>query len=36
LYYSVVDLHSITVPQDPDELRRNTRDTAIALLAVGG
>lgn len=35
VFYSVVDFHSITVPQDPDELRSNTRDTAIALLASG-
>lgn len=29
------DLHSITMPQDPAELRANTRTTAIALLACG-
>ena len=34
-YFSVVDFHSITVPQDPAMLRQNTRDTAIALLASG-
>jgi tryptophanyl-tRNA synthetase len=34
-YFSVVDFHSITVPQNPAELRQNTRDTAIALLASG-
>ena len=34
-YYVVVDLHAITVPQDPAELRRNTRVTAAQYLAAG-
>jgi len=33
--YCVVDLHAITVPQDPAELRANTRDLAALLLACG-
>jgi tryptophanyl-tRNA synthetase len=31
----VVDLHAITVPQNPEELRRNTRVTAAQYLAAG-
>ncbi len=34
-FYMVVDLHAITVPQDPEELRANTRLTAAWLLAAG-
>ncbi|MCC3767716.1 tryptophan--tRNA ligase [Streptomyces sp. UNOC14_S4] len=34
-YYMVVDLHAITVPQDPKELRANTRTAAAQLLAAG-
>ncbi|WP_328319207.1 tryptophan--tRNA ligase [Streptomyces sp. NBC_00388] len=34
-YYMVVDLHAITVPQDPAELRANTRLAAAQLLAAG-
>ncbi|MET9531382.1 MULTISPECIES: tryptophan--tRNA ligase [unclassified Streptomyces] len=34
-YYMVVDLHAITVPQDPAELRANTRLAAAQLLASG-
>ncbi|MEQ8965438.1 MAG: tryptophan--tRNA ligase [Azospirillaceae bacterium] len=34
-FYCVVDLHALTVPQDPVELRRNTREMASALLASG-
>jgi tryptophanyl-tRNA synthetase len=34
-YYCVVDLHAITVPQDPKELRENTRITAAQYLAAG-
>ncbi len=34
-FYCVVDLHSLTVPQDPDTLRRQTRSLAGLLLAVG-
>ncbi|GHC58593.1 tryptophan--tRNA ligase [Streptomyces cinnamoneus] len=34
-FYMVVDLHAITVPQDPKELRANTRIAAAQLLAAG-
>ncbi|MFJ8918407.1 tryptophanyl-tRNA synthetase [Streptomyces sp. LamerLS-316] len=34
-FYMVVDLHAITVPQDPEELRANTRLAAAQLLAAG-
>jgi tryptophanyl-tRNA synthetase len=34
-YYCIVDLHAITVPQDPNELRANTRRTAAQYLAAG-
>ncbi|MET7935117.1 tryptophan--tRNA ligase [Streptomyces sp. NPDC005322] len=34
-FYTVVDLHAITVPQDPAELRANTRLAAAQLLASG-
>ncbi|MCX5195066.1 tryptophan--tRNA ligase [Streptomyces sp. NBC_00249] len=34
-FYMVVDLHAITVPQDPAELRVNTRIAAAQLLATG-
>ncbi|MEJ8650145.1 tryptophan--tRNA ligase [Streptomyces sp. MS1.AVA.3] len=34
-FYMVVDLHAITVPQDPAELRNNTRIAAAQLLAAG-
>ena len=33
--FCVVNLHAITVPQDPDELRDNTRQLAAVLLACG-
>jgi tryptophanyl-tRNA synthetase len=33
--YCVVDLHAITVPQDPAELRRNIREVTAAFLAAG-
>jgi tryptophanyl-tRNA synthetase len=33
--FCVVDLHALTVPQDPAELRRATMDLATLLLAVG-
>jgi tryptophanyl-tRNA synthetase len=33
--YCVVDLHALTVPQDPAELRTNSRNLAAALMAVG-
>ena len=32
---SIVDLHAITLPQDPETLRRNTADMAACLIAVG-
>ncbi|GAB4274422.1 MAG: tryptophan--tRNA ligase [Candidatus Promineifilaceae bacterium] len=34
-YFCVVDLHSLTVPQDPDQLRHETRSLAAILLACG-
>ncbi|GAA1194952.1 tryptophan--tRNA ligase [Streptomyces hebeiensis] len=34
-FYMVVDLHAITVPQDPAELRANTRLAVAQLLAAG-
>ncbi|MFI0833246.1 tryptophan--tRNA ligase [Streptomyces sp. NPDC021140] len=34
-FYMVVDLHAITVPQDPKELRANTRLAVAQLLAAG-
>jgi tryptophanyl-tRNA synthetase len=34
-YYCVVDLHAITVPQDPKVLRHNVRELAAIFLAVG-
>src|ERR687883_1090791 len=34
-FYCVVDLHAITVAQDPAELRRNTLVAAAQLLALG-
>lgn len=33
--YCIVDLHAITVAQDPNELRQNTRDLAASLLGCG-
>ena len=33
--YCVVDLHAITVFQDPDELNRNTREVTAAFIASG-
>jgi tryptophanyl-tRNA synthetase len=33
--YCVVDMHAITVAQDPDELRKNIRETAAAFIAAG-
>jgi len=33
--YCVVDLHAITLWQDPAELRRATQDVAAAYLAAG-
>ncbi len=34
-FYSVVDLHAVTVDQDPELLRRRTRISAAQLLALG-
>jgi tryptophanyl-tRNA synthetase len=34
-FYMVVDLHALTLPQDPKELRDNTRLAAAQLLATG-
>lgn len=34
-YYVIVDLHAITMPQDPKELRDNTRKTAAQYIAAG-
>src|SRR6187431_283089 len=31
--YCIVDLHAITVPQDPSELRERLHDTAAILIA---
>ena len=33
--YCMVDLHAITVPQDPDALRRNTRELCAFYIAAG-
>lgn len=33
--FCIVDLHAITVPQDPDDLLRNTRTVAAAFIAAG-
>ncbi|KAI9677576.1 MAG: Tryptophan--tRNA ligase, mitochondrial [Caeruleum heppii] len=35
LLYSVVDLHALTVRQDPDRLRRWRRETMAMLIAIG-
>ena len=34
-FYVIVDLHAITVPQDPNQLRTNTRRTAAQYIAAG-
>ncbi|HVY13136.1 MAG TPA: tryptophan--tRNA ligase [Alphaproteobacteria bacterium] len=34
-FYGVMDLHALTVPQDPKALTRNTRETAAAFYAAG-
>src|SRR3984957_4619210 len=34
-FYCVVDLHAITVPQDPEKLRQAVRETAAAYIACG-
>ncbi len=33
--FGIMDLHAITVPQDPQKLRQSTRETAAALIACG-
>ena len=33
--YCVVDLHAITMPQDPEALRASTREVAVSLIAAG-
>ena len=35
ILYSIVDLHSITTPQDPQELKQSVKNMAISLLACG-
>ena len=35
LIYSIVDLHAITIPQPPDQLRRWRREALASLLAIG-
>jgi len=35
LLYSIVDLHAITVPQDPARLKQWKRETLATLLAIG-
>lgn len=34
-FYCVVDLHAITLPQNPSDLRANIRETAAAYIAAG-
>jgi tryptophanyl-tRNA synthetase len=34
-YFCVVDLHAITVPRDPEELRAKTLETTLVLVAAG-
>ena len=34
-FFCVVDLHAITLPQEPEELRRQTRELAAILFATG-
>ena len=33
--YCIVDLHAVTLPQDPDELRRNVREVTAGIVAAG-
>jgi tRNA synthetases class I (W and Y) len=35
LNISIVDLHALTIPQDPEQLKKWRLDTYLALLAVG-
>jgi tryptophanyl-tRNA synthetase len=34
-FFCIVDYHAITVPYEPEDLKRRTRDMAISLLAAG-
>lgn len=34
-FYTIVDLHAITLPKEPEELRRSTLDLAALLIACG-
>ena len=34
-YYCIVDMHAITIPQDPKQLQERIRDLASLYLAVG-
>ena len=34
-FFCIVDYHAITVPYEPEDLRRRTRDMAISLVAAG-
>ena len=34
-YFCIVDLHALTVPQDPEELRNQIKDVAALFIAVG-
>ncbi len=34
-FFCIVDLHAVTVPQDPNDLRRRTRELAALYIAVG-
>lgn len=34
-YFCIVDMHAITIPQDPEGLRRQTREAAAIYLAAG-
>jgi tryptophanyl-tRNA synthetase len=34
-FFCIVDYHAITVPYEPDDLRRRTTDMAVSLLAAG-
>ena len=34
-FFCIVDLHALTVPQDPEDLMRQTRSLAAVYLAVG-
>lgn len=34
-YFCIVDMHAITMPQDPDTLRRGTRELAAVYIACG-